>query len=79
MTAIPVQEGKITSSKSIVAGLLLYMLAPIGMTLIPMVGAAATDLGLSDSEVGYLASIDLMGLAFISITAMQWIRRYRGT
>ncbi len=77
MTAIPVQQGKITSNKSIVAGLLFYMLAPIGMTLIPlMVGAAVTDLGLSDSEVGYLASIDLMGLAFISITAMLWIRRY---
>ena len=77
MTAIPVEQGKITSNKSIVAGLLFYMLAPIGMTLIPlMVGAAATDLGLSDSEVGYLASIDLMGLAFISITAMLWIRQY---
>ena len=63
MTAIPVQQGKITSSKSIVAGLLLYMLAPIGMTLIPlMVGAAATDLGLSDSEVGYLASIIYLSL-----------------
>ena len=51
MTAIPVQQGKITSNKLIVAGLLLYMLAPIGMTLTPlMVGAAANDLGLSDAE-----------------------------
>lgn len=77
MTAALDQPEKITDNRAIVAGLLLYMLAPLGMTLIPlMVGAAVTDLGLSDSEVGYLASIDLMGLAFISITAMLWVRRY---
>ncbi len=47
---------KISDARAIAAGILLYMLAPLGMTLIPLtVGAAATDLGFTNSEVGYLA------------------------
>ncbi len=68
---------KISDARAIAAGILLYMLAPLGMTLIPLtVGAAATDLGFTNSEVGYLASVDLAGLAFVSVTAAIWVRRY---
>lgn len=66
----------ITDFKSIGAGVMMYMLAPLGMTLIPLlVGAAATDLNLSDSQVGYLASADLIGLAITAVTAAFWIRK----
>ena len=59
-----------------VAGILMYMLAPLGMTLVPlMVGAAAKDLGFSDSQVGFLASADLIGLAVAAVSAVFWIHR----
>ncbi len=58
------------------AGILMYMLAPLGMTLIPLlVGAAAKDLGFSDSQVGFLASADLIGLSVASVSAVFWIHR----
>ena len=76
MTAMSRATDKITDYRPIGAGIFLYMLAPLGMTLIPLVvGAAATDLGFSDSEVGYLASADLAGLAVVSASAAFWIRK----
>lgn len=60
----------------IIAGVLLYMLAPLGMTLSPLlVGAAAADLGFSDSQVGYLASADLFGIAVAAVLAPFWLPR----
>ena len=77
MSTTAYDVNKITDLRAISAGILLYMLAPLGMTLIPLtVGAAATELGFSNSEVGYLASADLAGLAFISVTAAFWVRKY---
>ena len=62
--------------RPVVAGVLMYMLAPLGMTLIPLlVGAAATDLGFSDTQVGFLASADLLGLAVASVSAAFWIHK----
>jgi predicted MFS family arabinose efflux permease len=54
----------------------MYMLAPLGMTLVPLlVGAAAKDLGFSDSQVGFLAAADLIGLAVASVSAVFWIHK----
>lgn len=61
---------------SAAAGVLMYMLAPLGMTLIPLVvGGAAKDLGFSDTQVGFLASADLMGLAVASVSSVFWIHK----
>lgn len=77
MSSASLTVDKITDFRPICAGIILYMLAPLGMTLIPLtVGAAATDLGFTNREVGYLASADLAGLAFISVTAAFWVRRF---
>ena len=68
--------GKIADFRPASAGIILYMLAPLGMTLIPLVvGAAVTDLGFTDSQAGYVASVDLAGLTVTSASAAFWIRR----
>ncbi len=55
----------------------MYMLAPLGMTLVPLlVGAAASDFGFSASQVGFLATADLAGIAVASITAPFWMHRF---
>lgn len=60
----------------VVVGILLYMVAPLGMTMLPLlVGAATTQLGFSDSQAGYLASIDLLGIVLAAVTAPFWIHR----
>ena len=46
-----------------IAGILLYMVAPLGMTMLPLlVGTVTEHLGFSDNQAGYLASIDLLGI-----------------
>ncbi|MGI9289204.1 MAG: MFS transporter [Pseudomonadales bacterium] len=74
-TAVVAQESQ-TEMRTVVAGVLMYMLAPLGMTLVPLlVGAAAKDLEFSDSQVGFLASADLLGIAAAAVSAPFWLHR----
>lgn len=73
--ATPMQD-TLTDRRGIIAGILCYMLAPLGMTLVPLLtGAAATTFGLSAAQVGVLGTADLAGLAIASATAVLWINK----
>lgn len=62
--------------KKMISGVLLYMLGPLGLTILPLVvGGAVRDLGLNESQAGYLASIDLLGVVLTSVTSVFWIHR----
>ncbi len=75
-TTMQSTDGATTDFRVVAAGILMYMLAPLGMTLIPLVvGAAAKDLGFSDTQVGFLASADLIGLAVAAVSAVFWIHK----
>lgn len=63
--------------KTVVAGVVFYMVAPLGMTMLPLlIGAATTELGFSNSEAGYLASIDLLGIVVAAVTSPIWVYRF---
>lgn len=63
--------------KTVVAGIIFYMVAPLGMTMLPLlVGAVTTELGFSDSEAGFLASVDLFGIVLAAVTSPFWVHRF---
>ena len=63
--------------QAVAAGVVFYMMAPLGMTMLPLlVGAVSTELGFSDSQAGYLASIDLAGIVLAAVTSPAWIHRF---
>jgi len=60
-----------------IAGILLYMVAPLGMTMLPLlVGTVTEHLGFSDNQAGYLASIDLLGIVVAAVSAPFWVNRF---
>ena len=60
-----------------IAGILLYMVAPLGMTMLPLlVGTVTEHLGFSDNQAGYLASIDLLGIVVAAVSAPFWLNRF---
>ena len=66
----------ITDKRSIAAGVVLYMLAPVGMSLLPLlVGAAADRFGISEQQGGLLASADLGGICVAAVLVAFWIRK----
>ena len=74
MMANPV--AKISDSKTLFACVLMYMLAPVGMSLIPLlVGAGSDSLGLSQKQAGFLATADLAGIAVAAVLCTIWIRK----
>lgn len=61
---------------AIVAAVCISVIAVAAFLVLPVfVGAAATDLGLSERQLGFLASGIMMGSALSSILAVAWIRR----
>lgn len=65
------------STQTRIATVILYALAPVGMSLVPfVVGAASDRLRLSPEQSGVLASADLAGLFVASLSAVYWIRRF---
>lgn len=66
----------IRDKKAIAAGVILYMLAPVGMSLLPLlVGAASDHLGLTPQEAGLLATADYAGITVAAVFAAIYIRR----
>ena len=59
----------IAASVILTMGGLIFLVMPI------YAGAAATSLGLNESEVGLIAATDFAGIALASILAPFWIRR----
>ena len=69
-------EVKITGPKTLFACVLIYMLAPVGMSLIPLlVGAGSDNLGLTQKQAGFLATADLAGIAVAAVLCTIWIRK----
>jgi len=67
---------KTSDPKALFACVLMYMLAPVGMSLIPLlVGAGSDSLGLSQKQAGFLASADLAGIAVAAVLCTIWIRK----
>ena len=58
------------------AAILLALMAANFFNVTPLfLGAAAVDLGLIDREIGYIAAVEMAGLAIMGITAPVWILR----
>ena len=56
---------------------MMYMLAPVGMSLIPLlVGAGSDNLGLTQKQAGFLATADLAGIAVAAVICTVWIRKW---
>lgn len=59
-----------------IAGIILYCLAPIGMSLLPLlVGAATETFALSEKQAGWLATADYAGIAVAAIMVSTIIRK----
>jgi len=68
--------GHITDSKAIAAGIILYMLAPVGMSLLPLLTGTATEtFGLTDKQTGWLAAADYGGITVAAVLTALIIRR----
>ena len=68
---------KTNDPRALFACVMMYMLAPVGMSLIPLlVGAGAESLGLTQKQAGFLASADLAGIAVAAVICTAWIRRW---
>lgn len=73
-------QDKISDPRALAASCVMYMLAPVGMSLLPlMVGSASDSLGLTQQQSGYLASADLGGIAVASVLCAIWIRKLSWT
>ena len=60
------------------AALLLVVIAANFFNIEPLfLGAAAVDLGLIEREIGYIAAVEMAGLAIMGMTAPVWILRVR--
>ena len=60
------------------AALLLVVIAANFFNIEPLfLGAAAVDLGLIEREIGYIAAVEMAGLAIMGLTAPVWILRVR--
>ena len=58
------------------AALLLVVIAANFFNIEPLfLGAAALDLGLAEREIGYIAAVEMAGLAIMGMTAPAWILR----
>ena len=58
------------------AALLLVVIAANFFNVEPLfLGAAAVDLGLVEREIGYIAAVEMAGLAIMGMTAPVWILR----
>ena len=58
------------------AALLLVVIAANFFNIEPLfLGAAAVDLGLIEREIGYIAAVEMAGLAIMGLTAPVWILR----
>ena len=60
------------------AALLLVVIAANFFNIEPLfLGAAAVDLGLIEREIGYIAAVEMAGLAIMGLTAPFWILKVR--
>lgn len=65
---------KEVAPKEVFAGIICYMLAPFGMGLLPLLGGAAVDrFALSATEVGFLGTSDLAGIAVSCVLSVFWV------
>lgn len=73
MTAL---NDEMKSPGAIVASVILFMLAPVGMSLVPLlVGASTEAFGLSQKQGGFLAAADYSGIAIAAVATAIWIRK----
>ena len=68
---------KTSEPRALIACVMMYMLAPVGMSLIPLlVGAGSDNLGLTQKQAGFLATADLAGIALAAVICTIWIRTW---
>lgn len=59
-----------------IAAVALWILGPVGVTLVPiLIGTASDQLGLTPEQIGILAAADLAGLFVASLSAVYWVRK----
>ncbi len=70
-------EARVDSVKSLSFVIGLAVLAPIVFLILPVyLGALYNDLGLGESQLGLLATIELLGIAVTATTGVYWSTRW---
>ena len=66
----------INSPKAIIGAIGVMVMVPMFFLVMPMyVGALSEDYGFTNSQIGYLISIELGSAALASLTALFWLRQ----
>ena len=70
-------EARVDSARSLSFVIGLAVLAPIVFLILPVyLGALYNDLGLGESQLGLLATIELLGIAVMATTGVYWSTRW---
>lgn len=76
MSALSSIAEQVENRNKMIAGIILYCVAPIGMSLLPLlVGAATETLNLSAKQAGWLATADYAGIATAALLVSFIIRK----
>jgi hypothetical protein len=69
-------QSELDSPATIAALICLFILGPMFFLLMPLyVGALADDVGLNNTQIGTLTSVELLGSCFASLSGLWWIRK----
>lgn len=70
-------KAEISSTSSLIFVIGLAILGPIVFLLLPVVlGALYNELGLGESQLGLLATVELLGIAVAATTGLYWAARW---